>query len=150
MVELKWNLQFHFQFQFQFQFHGLQFQFQFRNWPQPWNSLMDLKWCIKLPIPIPIPWLAIPIPIPELTPALEFTDGFEMMHKAWCSIEKVPYYFFRSSIKFQGHKGWKSDNLNLIWVRLLRRSQLSNPSDLPFSCGRAMGVLDSPCLSICL
>ena len=30
------------------------------------------------------------------------------MHKAWCSIEEVPYYFFRSSIKFQGHAGWKS------------------------------------------
>ena len=26
----------------------------------------------------------------------EFTDGYEMMHKAWSSLEKVPYYF-------QGH-----------------------------------------------
>ena len=26
-----------------------------------------------------------------------------MMHKAWSSIEEVPYYFSRSSIKFQGH-----------------------------------------------
>ena len=24
----------------------------------------------------------------------EFTDGFEMMHKVWRSIEEVPYYFF--------------------------------------------------------
>ena len=23
----------------------------------------------------------------------EFTDGFEVMHKAWCSIEGLPYYF---------------------------------------------------------
>ena len=36
-----------------------------------------------------------------------------------------------SSIKFQGHTGWKIDDLNPIWVRLLSRSQLSNPSDLP-------------------
>ena len=36
-----------------------------------------------------------------------------------------------SSIKFQGHTGWKIDDLNPIWVRLLGRSQLSNPSDLP-------------------
>ena len=36
-----------------------------------------------------------------------------------------------SSIKFQGHTGWKMDDLNPIWVRLLGRSQLSNPSDLP-------------------
>ena len=26
-----------------------------------------------------------------------------MMHKAWCSIEDVPYYFSGSSIQFQGH-----------------------------------------------
>ena len=54
-----------------------------------------------------------------------------MIHKVWCSIEEVPYYFLRSYIKFQGHKGWKIDDLDLIWARLLGRSQLSNPSDLP-------------------
>ena len=54
-----------------------------------------------------------------------------MMHKAWCSIEEVPYYFSGSSIKLRGHMGWKIDDSNQIWVRLLGRSQLSNPSDLP-------------------
>ena len=54
-----------------------------------------------------------------------------MMHKAWCSIGEVPYCFSRSSIKFQGHTGWKIDDLNPIWVILLGRSQLTNPSDLP-------------------
>ena len=54
-----------------------------------------------------------------------------MMHKAWCSIEEVPYCFPRSSIKFQGQTGWKIDDLDQIWARLLGRSQLSNPSDLP-------------------
>ena len=49
-----------------------------------------------------------------------------MTHKAWCTIEKVPYYFSRSSIKFQGHTGWKIDNLNPICIRLLGRLQLSN------------------------
>ena len=38
--------------------------------------------------------------------------------------------FSGSSIKFQGHTGWKIDDLNPIWVRLLGWSQLSNPSDL--------------------
>ena len=33
----------------------------------------------------------------------EFIEGFEMMHKAWCNVEEVPYNFWRSSIKFQGH-----------------------------------------------
>ena len=73
---------------------------------------------------------------PELSVSglqFEFTDGFEMMHKASCSIVEVAYYFFRSSIKSQGHRGWKMYDLNPIWVRLLGRSQLSNPSDLPCS-----------------
>ena len=37
----------------------------------------------------------------------EFTDGCQMMHKAWSSIEEVPYCFPRSSIKFQGRMGQK-------------------------------------------
>ena len=28
-----------------------------------------------------------------------------MMHKAWSSLENVPYYFSRSYVKFQGHTG---------------------------------------------
>ena len=36
------------------------------------------------------------------------------MHKASRSIEKVPYHFFRSSIKFQGHIGRKIEYLNPI------------------------------------
>ena len=63
----------------------------------------------------------------------EFTDGFEMMHNVWHSIEVVPYCFFRSSIEFQGHTGRKINNLNPVTVRLLGRSLLSNPSDLPCS-----------------
>ena len=56
-----------------------------------------------------------------------------MMHKAWCSIEEVPYYFSGSYIKFRGHTGWRIDDSNSIWERLLGLSQLSNPSDLPCS-----------------
>ena len=37
----------------------------------------------------------------------EFTNGFEMLHKAWSSIEEVPYCFLRSSIKFQGRTALK-------------------------------------------
>ena len=46
----------------------------------------------------------------------------------------MPYCFLGSSIKYQGHTGWKIDDLNPVWVRLLGRSQLSNPSDLPCYC----------------
>ena len=38
-----------------------------------------------------------------------------MMHKAWRSVEEVPYCFSRSSIKFHGHTGGKIDDLNPDW-----------------------------------
>ena len=44
----------------------------------------------------------------------EFTDGSEMMHKAWHSLEESPYCFFRSSIKFPGHMGPKINDLNPV------------------------------------
>ena len=44
----------------------------------------------------------------------EFTNGYEMKHKAWSSIEEVPYCFSRSSVKLQGHTALKSSNLTQI------------------------------------
>ena len=38
----------------------------------------------------------------------EFTNGYEMMHKAWSSIEEVPYCFSGSSVKFLGHTAKKN------------------------------------------
>ena len=35
------------------------------------------------------------------------TDGYEMMQKAWSSIEEVPYCFSRSYVRLQGHKALK-------------------------------------------
>ena len=55
----------------------------------------------------------------------------------------MPYCFLGSSIKYQGHTGWKIDDLNPVWVRLLGRSQLSNPSDLPCL---SMKVSDLSCV----
>ena len=54
---------------------------------------------------------------------------------------------FGSSIKYQGHTGWKIDDLNPVWVRLPGRSQLSNPSDLPCLLEKRVGfILD--CLNL--
>ena len=55
-----------------------------------------------------------------------------MMYKSELSMEEVPYCFSMSSIKFQGYKGCKIDDLNPNWVRLLGWSQLASPSDLPY------------------
>ena len=75
----------------------------------------------------------------------KFTNGFEMMHKAWHGIEEVPYCFSMSSIKFQGYMGQNIDDLNPIWGRLLGRSQLSNPPDLPcFNIQEALCNMEYP------
>ena len=62
---------------------------------------------------------------------IHWSMDLKMMHKAWRTIEEMPYCFSRSSIKFQGHTGWKIYDFNPISVRLLGWSQLSNPGDLP-------------------
>ena len=43
-----------------------------------------------------------------------------MMHKAWHSIEEVPYCFLSSSIKFPGHMGKKINDLNPILCKITR------------------------------
>ena len=43
----------------------------------------------------------------------KFTVGFKMMHKAWRSIEEVPYCFSRSSIKFQGQTDQKKSTIRI-------------------------------------
>ena len=47
---------------------------------------------------------------------LEYTDRFEMMHRAWSIIEEVPYGFSMSSIKFQGHTGQKIADFDPNWT----------------------------------
>ena len=39
-----------------------------------------------------------------------------MLHKDWSSIEEVPYCFWKSSVKFQGHTAKKIVDLDLDWV----------------------------------
>ena len=99
------------------------------NWAFPdcnssLNSPMATKWCTKLEVALkrcPVVFQGHTsnckvtrlkncrfwpqLVVSELLLQFEFTAGFEMMHKAWCSIEEVPYYFSGSSIKFQGNTG---------------------------------------------
>ena len=46
----------------------------------------------------------------------EFTDGYEMLHKAWNNKGEVPYCFPRSSIKFQGHTGLNITDFDPNWA----------------------------------
>ena len=55
------------------------------------------------------------------------TDGYEMMYKAWSSIEEVPYCFSRSSVKFQGHTALKIVKFDPNWPFLDSNSSLKSP-----------------------
>ena len=50
-----------------------------------------------------------------------------MMHKAWSSIEEVPYCFSRSSVKFQGHIALKIVEFDSNWAFPDRNSSLNSP-----------------------
>ena len=52
-------------------------------------------------------WIWPRLGVSGLLLQFEFTNGYEMLHKAWSSIEEVPYCFWRSSVKFQGHAALK-------------------------------------------
>ena len=89
-----------------------------------------------------------------------------MMHKAWSSIEEVPYCFSRSSVKFQGHTALKSvefdpdcafpdcnSSLNspmaTKWCTKLEVAQRRCP--IVFSCDQAaLQMVFSVCPSVCL
>ena len=60
----------------------------------------------------------------------EYTNGYKMMHKAWSSIEEVPYCFSRSSVKFQGHTAKKIVEFDLNWAFPDCNSSLNLPMAL--------------------
>ena len=50
-----------------------------------------------------------------------------MMHKAWSSIEEVPYCFSRSYVKFQGHTALKIIEFDPNWAFPDSNSSLNSP-----------------------
>ena len=50
-----------------------------------------------------------------------------MMHKAWSSIEEVPYCFSRSSVKFQGHTALNIIEFDPNWAFPDCNSSLNSP-----------------------
>ena len=55
-----------------------------------------------------------------------------MMHKAWSSIEEVPYCFSRSSVKFQGHIALKIVEFDLNWAFPDCNSSLNSPMAMKY------------------
>ena len=112
------------------------------NWAFPdcnssLNSSMAKKWCTKLEVALrrcPIVYQGHPsnFKVTQLSKSSnltqigrfrtltqvwihEYTKGYEMMHKAWSSIEEVLYCFSRSSVKFQGHTAQKIVEFDPNW-----------------------------------
>ena len=56
-----------------------------------------------------------------------YTDGYEMMHRAWSSIVEVPYCFSRSYVKFQGHTALKIVEFYPNWAFPVSNSSLNSP-----------------------
>ena len=46
----------------------------------------------------------------------DFTDGYELMHKAFSGIEAVGCHLSRSSVKFQGHMGLIINDFDPNWA----------------------------------
>ena len=57
----------------------------------------------------------------------EFTNGYEMRHKAWSNIEEVPYCLWRLSIKFEGHMALKLVEFDPDWAFSDCHSRLNSP-----------------------
>ena len=57
----------------------------------------------------------------------EITDGYEMMHKAWSSIEEVPYCFSKSYIQSQGHTALTIVDFDPNWAFPDCNSSLDSP-----------------------
>ena len=58
---------------------------------------------------------------------LEFTNGYEMMHRARSSIVEVAYCFSRSSVKFQSHTALKIVEFDPKWAFPDCNSSLNSP-----------------------
>ena len=55
-----------------------------------------------------------------------------MMHKAWSCTEEVPYCFWRSSVKFQGHAALKIIKFDPDWAFPDCNSSLNSPMVMKF------------------
>ena len=93
---------------------GLQLKFEFNDgfgmMHTAWRSIEDVSYCFsgssvkfQRHTGQNSRWFWLDLSVYTLLLQIEFTNGFETMHKAWRSIEEVSYRFPRSSIKFHGH-----------------------------------------------
>ena len=79
-----------------------------------WSSIEEMPYCFsRSNFKVTMNkyhWFWAELSVSGLSFQFEFIDGFEMIYKAWSSIEEVPYCLSSSSIKFQSHTGQKITN----------------------------------------
>ena len=83
------------------------------------------------------PHLAISGPLLQF----EFTYGDEMMHKAWCCLEEVPYCSSRSSVKFQGRAAKWIVDFDPNWAFPDCNSSLNSPLAMKW-CTKVEAILE--------
>ena len=69
-----------------------------------------------------------------------------MMHKAWSSIEDVPYCFSRSSVKFQGHIALKIVEFDSNWAFPDCNSSFNSP--MAMKCCTKLETAKKRCLIV--
>ena len=113
------------------------------------NSQIAMKWCSNLAVawkrcPIVFQghpwnfkvtrdkyrWFWVELSVSGLSLQFEFSNGFEMIYKAWSIIEEVPYCLSMSSIKFQGHTRQKIVKIDPNWAFLDCNCGLNSPMGL--------------------
>ena len=102
-----------------------------------WSSLEQVPYCfsrlsIKLQghVDKKNHWFWPKLGVSRLLLQFNFTNGYEMMHKAWNSIEEVPYCFSRSYVKLQGHTAKEIVDFDPNWAFLDCGSSLNSLMDL--------------------
>ena len=60
----------------------------------------------------------------------DFTYDDEMIHNAWCCLGEVPYWFSRSSVKFEGHRAKTIVDFYPNWAFPDCKSSLNSPMAL--------------------
>ena len=72
--------------------------------------------------------------VSELKLQFEFSDGFEVMHRDWCSLEEALCCFPRSSILFLRHTDGRINDLNPIWSKITRSDAAIKSFRFALSC----------------
>ena len=118
-----------------------------------WSSIEEMPYCCsRSSVNFKVTkdkyrWFWAKLSVSGLSLQFEFTDGFELIYKAWSSIDELPYCLSRSSIKFQDHTGKKIANFDPNWTFLFCNCSLNSP--MGFKWCTQLDVVQKMCPIVC-